>query len=768
MNKVLLTALISSILLPVAHSARAGDDINIIVVTNTDVVITADSKKTYVCHNGNTLEIAKEALASHLAHGDIEGRCMKDDVAHPSTTGSGMVDDVATPSTATPSIDYAKYTAADVAKLTLAAIAKLTAAQLAAIPPNAIAAFTKEQIAALTVAAVAGFTKDQISVLKPEAVAGFSKAQIAALNPLSVVAFTKDQMAKLTLAALAGFTAEQTKHLTAEALAVLKTALGVTDDTSTPSTTKPTPTTDYSKYTAADVVKLTLAMIAKLTAVDLAALPPNAVAAFTKAQIAALTPDALVGLSKDQLAALTPDAVSGFTKAQIAALNPLAVAGFTKDQLARIAVAAMAGFKAEQIAHLTATALIGFSAEQIAKITYDALGGFSLEQFKNIRSDALKGLNAANIGGLKQEIIAVYGESLLASLDNAEIVKLTDVDIMWFVINIDIKKVVNVTNITRVLPAGWDVDVKTGQVKVPKGQVKLPTVNTTTTTTTTNVEVAPLPNLNVSLSLGGATSNSSTTTNTTIINQINQTLVNINFPNFTAAQDEDGVIQVKGTGDAAGTDLSFIVDDSSVEQVDDSVPEGVSLDAETGNIVLVTVTKIKVKLLPAPRHLGKLSKMVGKGKVKIGKRGETRLELPDLGKVVVGVFDPVLQVAPTGFKVGITVGDSVVTIVYDDGMMQVMYPSVVSQTTIISARDLLPNKALFGKFKFQTNGTMLYVFENKLHRLTPSINIQVGYTVKRAAPVIQAVDGDTAELITEDGDRQECKIEVLGDAPSSL
>ncbi len=756
MNKVLLTALISSILLPAANSVRADDN--------------PKPPKTYVCHNGKTLEIAKEALAAHLAQGDIEGQCMKDDTATPSTT---MVDDVATPSTITPVVDYSKYTAADVAKLTLAAVAKLTAAQLAAIPPNAIAAFTKEQIAALTVAAVAGFTRDQISVLKPDAVAGFNKAQIAALNPLSVIAFTKDQMAKLTLAALAGFTSEQVKHLTAEALAVLNAALAVNDDTSTPSTTKPTPnpTVDYSKYTAADVAKLTAAMIAKLTAIDLAAIPPNAIAAFTKAQIAALTPDILVGLTKDQLAALTPDAVSGFTKVQIAALNPLTVAGFTKDQLAKIAVAAMAGFKAEQIAHLTPTALIGFTAEQIAKITYEALGGFNLEQFKNIRSDALKGLNAANIGGLKQEIIAVYGESLLALLDDTEVVKLTDVDIMWFVINIDIKNVVNVTNITRVLPQGWSVDVKTGKIDVPKGTVKLPTVtNTTTTTTTTNVEVAPLPNLNVSLSLGGATSGSSTTTtNTTIINQINQTLVNINFPNFTAAQDEDGVIQVTGTGDAKGTDLSFIVDDSSVEKVDDSVPEGVSLDAETGNIVLVTVTKIKVKLLPAPRHLGKLSKMVGtKGKVKIGKRGETRLELPDLGKVVVGVFDPVLQVAPTGFKVGITVGDSVITIVYDDGMMQVMYPSVVSQTTIISARDLLPNKALFGAFKFQTNGTMLYVFENKLHRLTPSINIQVGYTTKRAAPVIQAVDGDTAELITEDGDRQECKVEVLGDAPSSL
>jgi hypothetical protein len=35
----------------------------------------ADDDKVYVCHNGMTLEINKDSLKEHLAHGDYEGEC---------------------------------------------------------------------------------------------------------------------------------------------------------------------------------------------------------------------------------------------------------------------------------------------------------------------------------------------------------------------------------------------------------------------------------------------------------------------------------------------------------------------------------------------------------------------------------------------------------------------------------------------------------------------------------------------------------------------
>lgn len=38
--------------------------------------------KVEICHNGNTIEVAKSAVAAHLAHGDKLGECAKADKNH--------------------------------------------------------------------------------------------------------------------------------------------------------------------------------------------------------------------------------------------------------------------------------------------------------------------------------------------------------------------------------------------------------------------------------------------------------------------------------------------------------------------------------------------------------------------------------------------------------------------------------------------------------------------------------------------------------------
>lgn len=35
----------------------------------------SSSSKVTICHNGNTIKVAKSAVSAHLAHGDVQGTC---------------------------------------------------------------------------------------------------------------------------------------------------------------------------------------------------------------------------------------------------------------------------------------------------------------------------------------------------------------------------------------------------------------------------------------------------------------------------------------------------------------------------------------------------------------------------------------------------------------------------------------------------------------------------------------------------------------------
>lgn len=548
----------------------------------------------------------------------------------------------------------------------------------------------------------------------------------------------------------------------------------VTDSTATPSTTKPTvtdalgtptttkPATDYSKLDAKAVAALSLDVVSKLTAKQIAALKPDAVAGFSALQLKNISPDAMKGFSAEQIAKLSPDAVKGFSAEQLRALDPHAAKGFTATQIKNITPEAFRGFGAKHINKLSKDAVSGITPEQFSLLTRDAVGGFSVEQFKNIRLELLTSLNASNIGGLSREVLREFGAEILARLDIKEVKKLTSVDVTAIFLNIDIKKL-KAKDIKVYLPAGYSVNEDTGKLTLPVGKVSLPplTVNINTTINV-NVELPSLPDLSTSLNVGGTS-----TQQTDMLTQLNQTLVQINYPQFTVSQTDTGIMKVAGTGSSKGVDLAFIPDQDKTETVASDVAPGL-YTTSSGHIVLITTAGMKFTLIAAPQDPVRLAKVIPKGKVKMGKKGETRLELPDNNRVICGLFDAFVEPAPKGAKPGVTIQgtagvDEVAVVVYEDGTQQKLRPSVQDQDGLVNAKNFLSDASKYLKHKFSADGNIHFLYGDVYFISKPTFDIQVNYTTAQARPVINVLDGGKkAELINEDGDRQVFNLEVVG------
>lgn len=551
----------------------------------------------------------------------------------------------------------------------------------------------------------------------------------------------------------------------------------VTDSTATPSTTKPTvtdvlgtptttkPAVDYSKFDAKAVAALSLDDVAKLTAKQIAALKPEAVAGFTAAQIKNISPDAMKGFTAAQIAKLTPEAVKGFLAEQLRALDPNAAKGFTPAQIKNIKPEAFRGFNAKHINKLSNDAVSAITPEQFSLLTRSAIAGFSVEQFKNIRLEVLSSLNASNIGGLSRDVLRVFGLDILTRLDIKELKKLTSVDVTAIFLNIDTSKI-KAKDIKVYLPEGYSVNEDTGKLSLPIGKVSLPplTININTTVNV-NVELPPLPDLNTSLNVGGTSDQKSD-----MLTQLNKTLIQINYPQFTVSQTDTGIMKVAGTGSSKGVDLAFIPDQDNTETVSNDVAPGL-YTTSGGHLVLVTTGGIKFTLIAAPQDPVRLAKVLPAGKkVKMGKKGETRLELSD--RVICGLFDAFVEPAPKGAKPGVTIQgtagvDEVATVVYEDGTQQKLRPSVQDQDGLVTAKNFLNDAAKYLKYKFSADGNIHFLYGDVYFISKPTFDIQVNYTTPQARPVINVLDdGKQAELINEDGERQVFKLEVVGTASS--
>jgi hypothetical protein len=509
------------------------------------------------------------------------------------------------------------------------------------------------------------------------------------------------------------------------------------------------------------VSKLSIEFIIQLNVNNIMLLSPDAMKGFSEKQLEKLPVEAMFGLTADQIAKIDDKAVKGLTKDHIKHIAPKAVKGFKEKQIKNIKPEAVEGFGKRQTPYLEVDAVAGFDKKQIERMTPDALSGFVVDQFEKIDADAFSGLTADNIGGLEQDVFFAMGYDILKKVEIKVVQTMPVWDLSWIFFNLDIKKV-KLPDLQIFLPDGWAIDVK-GKLKIKHGKIKLPKIKITKLQLPSEVILPELTDLNIDLAVGGTVEGESDT----LLNQINTTLVDLELPDFSCKQD-NGILQVEGSGESKGIDFAFIPDEEETEQATDDTPEGVSIDTN-GRYVFVTKTKIKFKLLPAPRDPIAITKLIPGGKIKMGKRGETRLELKHLNRIVAGMFDPVITLAPPGTPAGVTIkmhnGREAVMVVYEDNMMQYMYPSIQSSEDLIEARDLLPDAKWYGKYQFRVDGFVRFVYRDVLMQLAPRFDVEESCTGSRSQAGIDIVQaGQVARLISPEGDCQTFDVEVVGEA----
>jgi hypothetical protein len=461
----------------------------------------------------------------------------------------------------------------------------------------------------------------------------------------------------------------------------------------------------YDESGADSVVQLS-ADLAALDNVTIAYLPLNVIAILTPELLALIPAEAMAGLTAEQLAKLTPEAVAGLSPEQIKEIKP----------------AAMSGFSAEQIAQLSLEAVAALSADQIAKLSQEAVGGFSLEQFSKLSLAALSGLTALNMGGLSAELIETLGLELLLKLDIQVFKRMPVGDLVWFLVNLDRTRVAP-EQVVAFLPPGWSIHPVTGKLKIPPGKLKLKKFKRKHLVLPIGFEMPLFLNLSTSLSLGGQTDPASG--EASILEEIQALLEEKGYSGFSVTLTDNGVIKVSGQG----VEFGFVADTEEVEQLEEGAPPELKPD-EDGNFVLVTSSGLKLTLLSAPKDPVALLNLIPGGKVKMDKKGRVKLTLPNLGRTVVGSFQPVVLAAPAGAAPGITLigvrgKDEVAQVVYTDGTMQILRPSVTYEAETTWSAAFYGT----GKISFKSNGQNNYINGlNEMWNIVPSFEIQINYS----------------------------------------
>jgi fibro-slime domain-containing protein len=467
----------------------------------------------------------------------------------------------------------------------------------------------------------------------------------------------------------------------------------------------------------------------------------------------------IINLTAEQVAQIPEDAMSGFDEQQIAYIPPKACEGLTKKHIEKVKPEAARGFQKQQVKYVKPEAVSGFKYEHIEYFKHETVSGFNLEQFESMEPEALGGFTPDNIGGLPTEVVEQKGIEILQKLEQDKLPQIPQHDVSWILLNA--KHEPRELPQTILINLNVEINPETGYYKLPVGKLRLPPIKTPELTEPEAVELPEIPNFNSPLNIAGF--------NQSVIEQVNQTFINMNFSQFTSMQN-NGIFEVQGNGEFDGVKFNFIPDESGLETVEQGTPEGISID-KGGRVVLVTSTGLKTRLLPAPRDPEHILKALPGCSMKMDKRGITRLKVPQLNRTIFGVFDSELQVAEPELSVGLNITgtrgiDEKAVIVYEDGFKQTIRPAIADLDLLATAREGLIDATRYGKYFMHSGGHIYMVYGEKLGRVVPTFDVDVNIDIDVSIPTILPAgdDDELAVLVTPDGEQQVFAYEIIGDA----
>lgn len=447
---------------------------------------------------------------------------------------------------------------------------------------------------------------------------------------------------------------------------------------------------DFSQLDAEALADMDPALFSVLTPEELAAIPPEALAELTPEQLAALPEEAIAALTPEQLADIPPESLAGLSPTQAAALQSATVAVMSPQQFAAIPIASISGFTADNMGALPTAVISSMNAEQVAALN----------------PQAFTQLPSTEIGEFFNHF-------------NPEQVSLEIAD--------------------NLLPEGWELK-PSGQIIPPVGTALV--FQNLPISTSPQIALPNLPDLGTAFGLGGqGDSPVEEELNDIFADNQNLTLEDVDLSQFMLSQDEQGILQVRGTGEYEGVDFAFIPDQNEMIQVDGEIPVGLEV-IEGGFYRFTTQDSQQFKITPAPKDPAGLSKVLNDQPIVLGTRGDVFLTLAnslrDRGAREVVIFDPLIEPAPTDmcqdvagelvcdfpadFQPGIRMSTRtrageelpVQSVVYEDGTSQKVYPTLLSPDIFIEQGLKFEGVE---KITYQADGTFEVIFLGQKYRV---------------------------------------------------
>ena len=325
------------------------------------------------------------------------------------------------------------------------------------------------------------------------------------------------------------------------------------------------------------------------------------------------------------------------------------------------------------------------SLVDIDKLSSEVLKGLELTQGDNLSADLFEQLSSDVLSMVDAEQLKDFPAGLIKQLrpkhfkafDPNQFEKIEHKDIFRVIANTDSEHI-SAEDFYGLLPDGWSMD-KDGLMTIPEGETfVLPPVTSDKGLFDGVVLPKDLPDLTKGLGIGGK--------GRPFLDGLNEALVKAGLPQFDISQDEDGVMHVEGVDEFKGMNLAFIPDMDNMTQAPKGTVSGLSQNKQ-GLSVLTTPSGQVLPIRPAPKSLDKVKKLMeGKnGWAKLGKYGDVSLLVPEHNgvpaKYRAGIFDPQVTAALGDIKPGVhfpddLVGSEPAVVVYDDGTLQKMLPTV--------------------------------------------------------------------------------------------
>ena len=368
--------------------------------------------------------------------------------------------------------------------------------------------------------------------------------------------------------------------------------------------------------------------------------------------------------------------------------------------------------------------------EQLDMLPPDVIRVLTPEQFNNIPSNVLSVLDAGQVDVLNMMVLQAFMRDDVDALADDIFAQSPSQITSRFLVNVD-PDMVSPVDVMPLLPPGWSIDIMTGELTAPAGEpIMLPAMPAPSTLPMNLAIPAEIPDLSRTFGLGGQGG-------TTLIDSLNQALVDAGVGGLMFSQDAVGALSVSGNIGNDPLALAFIVDVSQLAQSmgDAMEPPGITLTTEeTGTITttlgqfVITIDGKRIPLIPAPQDPLLLAEAFSTSDtVFIGDSGEVIIR--DEGQEPqVFLFNSAVIDAPAGMSPGLNLfpdnprgpGRPVGLVVYNNGRAQQVSAYIPNPPAFVQAVMNFPGAGIMGaRANLQTGVITAFLPDNVQVLLVP-------------------------------------------------